>query len=527
MKNDLIFAYFVSFCVRVTKPPPKPTRKSPSAEQQEKQEQKKNQIKGQVATVVSRKNIQDYSSDEDIPLSVRQKLLQDRQRAERSKRRRVMVWDSDSDSDNDHDVDSDSEIESESSSSESNCSDDESEESTSSIVERIRRRRRGSAVGRYKTRPLASSIVSDSSSSSSSNSNRSSSSSICRRSRKKIKTGWEEEVVQFKEQLRMPKQLINVSRPRNAPPDRRSTPQSRHQTRQMGSMKRSGRRSRRSRRTSSATMNKLPNKCRRNGGRQGRRRRQRLLVFNSFSWARRWSYRMFRKSLLFAVQVAEPSRSQRASVAASIALGSSQVGSVPRKTKVEKADTAIGGTDKASPAARAVVAGKRRRRRFRSGFDYIRRKIKKSRKQVSAGDRPDEPTKSVKTNNKDYQLVGATLDAALEIRSWVLNKCLGETALHRATRLGYFVRLSSFIFPIDCLSVMYPGCAPVYLIWRQSIQQEGVRYLLQQPETRVSARDNAGYTPLHVACSKGRLAVARILLQYGADESCSANGGIR
>ena len=43
----------------------------------------------------------------------------------------------------------------------------------------------------------------------------------------------------------------------------------------------------------------------------------------------------------------------------------------------------------------------------------------------------------------------------------------------------------------------------------------------------MSVRDNAGYTPLHVACAEGHLLVAKTLLQHGADESCSAKGGVR
>lgn len=40
-------------------------------------------------------------------------------------------------------------------------------------------------------------------------------------------------------------------------------------------------------------------------------------------------------------------------------------------------------------------------------------------------------------------------------------------------------------------------------------------------------KDNAGYTPLHVACFMGHLEIARILLQYGANHSETALSGIR
>ena len=40
-------------------------------------------------------------------------------------------------------------------------------------------------------------------------------------------------------------------------------------------------------------------------------------------------------------------------------------------------------------------------------------------------------------------------------------------------------------------------------------------------------KDNAGYTPLHEACSKGHLDIAKLLLQFGANHSETAQSGIR
>lgn len=52
-------------------------------------------------------------------------------------------------------------------------------------------------------------------------------------------------------------------------------------------------------------------------------------------------------------------------------------------------------------------------------------------------------------------------------------------------------------------------------------------YCLENLQTNASPKDNAGYTPLHVACSRGHLEIAKLLLLYGANPSESAQGGIR
>jgi len=43
--------------------------------------------------------------------------------------------------------------------------------------------------------------------------------------------------------------------------------------------------------------------------------------------------------------------------------------------------------------------------------------------------------------------------------------------------------------------------------------------LLEHPATDVNERDQFGYTPLHLACDRGSLAVVKILLSKGADPS--------
>lgn len=60
-----------------------------------------------------------------------------------------------------------------------------------------------------------------------------------------------------------------------------------------------------------------------------------------------------------------------------------------------------------------------------------------------------------------------------------------------------------------------------------NLSQDIAAYCLEKMDHNPSPRDNAGYTPLHDACAKGRLDIARLLLLYGADVSDSAHGGIR
>lgn len=85
-------------------------------------------------------------------------------------------------------------------------------------------------------------------------------------------------------------------------------------------------------------------------------------------------------------------------------------------------------------------------------------------------------------------------DINREIRGWVLNKGVGESVLHKAARLGY----------IDVIA-----------------------FCLERLEIQADQKDNAGYTPLHEACSRGRIDIARLLLMYGANPSETAHSGIR
>ncbi|CAO1366663.1 unnamed protein product [Diamesa serratosioi] len=140
---------------------------------------------------------------------------------------------------------------------------------------------------------------------------------------------------------------------------------------------------------------------------------------------------------------------------------------------------------------RGIRTGKRK---GSSGFDYIRKKKKPPAH--NAADNPLSVNNIIKKRlaamecleNKDET------DISKEIKGWVLNKGVGESVLHKASRLGY----------VDVIA-----------------------YCLERINMSPDPKDNAGYTPLHEACSKGHLDIARLLLQFGANHSETAQSGIR
>ncbi|XP_030371604.1 uncharacterized protein LOC115621909 [Scaptodrosophila lebanonensis] len=85
-------------------------------------------------------------------------------------------------------------------------------------------------------------------------------------------------------------------------------------------------------------------------------------------------------------------------------------------------------------------------------------------------------------------------DVYREIQKWVLNKGVGQSTMHKAARQGL----------IDV-----------------------VVYCLDRLGMNPDQKDNAGYTPLHEACTQGCLEIARVLLQFGANHSEAAQSGIR
>ncbi|XP_076338730.1 uncharacterized protein LOC143240344 isoform X2 [Tachypleus tridentatus] len=143
-----------------------------------------------------------------------------------------------------------------------------------------------------------------------------------------------------------------------------------------------------------------------------------------------------------------------------------------------------------------------RRKRLKSGLDmipkpYKRKKTKpvKSDLSLNVETADVENCKEERTKTK-YDKISFDFSngAPLEMKRIMVNKALGETVLHRASRLGYL---------------------------------EAVFYCLETNCCDVNARDNAGYTPLHECCSRGNLEIANALVQHGSDVSASAIGGIR
>lgn len=158
----------------------------------------------------------------------------------------------------------------------------------------------------------------------------------------------------------------------------------------------------------------------------------------------------------------------------------------------EEGDGGAGGSG-VKPPARMLFKRKLMRKKFRSGFDYIKKKKKK------------EPVSDKKPATLVTPAAAASISVPpsvpryvseihAEIKGWIVNKGHGETVLHRAARLGV---------------------------------NDVVGYCMEKLEYAPSVADNAGYTPLHEACSQGHYHIAKLLLLFGADVSASAQGGIR
>lgn len=141
-----------------------------------------------------------------------------------------------------------------------------------------------------------------------------------------------------------------------------------------------------------------------------------------------------------------------------------------------------------SSAPQATKRAKRKFRKFRSGFDYIRKK-----KKVKADDEATPSRKRIPVR-RHVNWPEESRDVAAEVRSWVVNKGLGETVLHKAARLQY---------------------------------HDVVVYCAESPDFDINVRDNAGYTPLHEACNRGHLDIAQVLCAHGAHVNAPGYKGMR
>ncbi|XP_022374293.1 BCL-6 corepressor-like protein 1 isoform X4 [Enhydra lutris kenyoni] len=113
---------------------------------------------------------------------------------------------------------------------------------------------------------------------------------------------------------------------------------------------------------------------------------------------------------------------------------------------------------------------------------------------------PCTPSKSRSAGPEEASESPTARQIPPEARRLIVNKNAGETLLQRAARLGYKLSLSL---------------------------QDVVLYCLQKDSEDVNHRDNAGYTALHEACSRGWTDILNILLEHGANVNCSAQDGTR
>ena len=149
----------------------------------------------------------------------------------------------------------------------------------------------------------------------------------------------------------MPPQLINVSRPRNAPDFKEPTVMSKKKI-AVGKRKTKHVRC-------SNTLSVVSSKRKLGSD-------NRIFPPSNFAWNKRWNYRMFRTSMLFP--------SVRPQIVASKSLKLQQCNKMKSSKKVTSLPT--------PPVKKAEVKKKSKlrlpifRRRFRSGFDYMRKKKK-------------------------------------------------------------------------------------------------------------------------------------------------------
>ncbi|KAH3809628.1 hypothetical protein DPMN_138003 [Dreissena polymorpha] len=124
------------------------------------------------------------------------------------------------------------------------------------------------------------------------------------------------------------------------------------------------------------------------------------------------------------------------------------------------------------------------------------------REQTNTQDVSGDHLKGVYSFQEENTELGPLLSSSMEydipvpadLKRVIVNKESGETALHKAARLGF---------------------------------EEVVLYLLATQSVDVNARDNAGFTPLHECVWRGHVRIGKLLLTYGANVNVCSTDGIR
>jgi len=112
---------------------------------------------------------------------------------------------------------------------------------------------------------------------------------------------------------------------------------------------------------------------------------------------------------------------------------------------VEEGDGGAGGSG-VKPPVRMLFKRKLMRKKFRSGFDYIKKKKKKepvSDKKPATLVTPAAAAASIPVPPSSPRYVS---EIHAEIKGWIVNKGHGETVLHRAARLGVNVSFLKYIY---------------------------------------------------------------------------------
>lgn len=161
------------------------------------------------------------------------------------------------------------------------------------------------------------------------------------------------------------------------------------------------------------------------------------------------------------------------------------------------------------------------RRKGSSGFDYIR---KKKKPVVANSDGPPVPSKR-RIAAVNYLQEKDENDISKEVKGWVLNKGVGESYLHKASRLGYLDVMAYCLLRADIDSNSKDNAGYTALHEASSRGNIGITKLLLQCGANISEAAISGFRPLHEAVQNNYIEIARLLLSYGADPSLSTYSG--